>query len=65
LLRSSDLPHIFVAEDLLNFTYLKFFNFNLSKNFSVRKLFGNGFIYLRGLIVVFFIDALLTDDEPI
>lgn len=65
LLRSSDLPHIFVAENLLNFTYLKFFNFNLSKNFSVRKLFGNGFIYLRGLIVVFFIDALLTDDEPI
>lgn len=27
--------------------------------------FGDGFLYLRGLTVIFFIDACLTDDEPL
>ena len=30
-----------------------------------RKTLGDGFIYLRGLFFLFFVDACLTDDEPI
>ena len=29
------------------------------------KTIGDGFLYLRGLFIIFFIDACLTDDEPI
>lgn len=32
---------------------------------NYRKTFGDGFIYIRGLFVIFFVDACLTDDEPI
>jgi len=32
---------------------------------SFKKTFGDGFLYLRGLFILFFIDACLTDDEPI
>lgn len=32
---------------------------------TFRKTFGAGFFYLKGLIIVFFIDACLTDDEPL
>ena len=30
-----------------------------------KRTFGDGFLYLRGLFILFFIDACLTDDEPI
>ena len=30
-----------------------------------KRLLGGGFSYLRGLLVIFFVDALLTDDEPL
>lgn len=30
-----------------------------------KRTIGDGFIYLRGLFIIFFIDACLTDDEPI
>ena len=30
-----------------------------------NKTFSFGFYYLRGLIVILFIDACLTDDEPL
>ena len=26
---------------------------------------GDGFIYLRGLFIIFFVDALIADDEPL
>ena len=37
--------------------------FNLLEIF--KKTLGDGFIYIRGLFFIFFIDACLTDDEPI
>lgn len=30
-----------------------------------KRTIGDGFIYIRGLFIIFFIDACLTDDEPI
>jgi hypothetical protein len=27
--------------------------------------FGEGFLYLRGLFIIFFVDALIADDEPL
>jgi len=30
-----------------------------------KSTFGDGFLYLRGLFIIFAIDALLTDDEPL
>lgn len=30
-----------------------------------KKTIGTGFIYLRGLFIICFIDAMLTDDEPL
>jgi len=32
---------------------------------NVKSTFGDGFIYIRGLVVIFFLDALITDDEPL
>lgn len=32
---------------------------------SSYRTFGEGFIYLRGLFIIFFVDSLITDDEPI
>lgn len=46
---------------------LKYFLNSLSQIFSDinAKTFSFGFLYLRGLFVVLFIDACLTDDEPL
>jgi hypothetical protein len=30
-----------------------------------KKIFGEGLLYLRGLFIIFFIDACVTDDEPL
>jgi hypothetical protein len=30
-----------------------------------KKTLGDGALYLRGLFFFFFIDALITDDEPL
>lgn len=32
---------------------------------SKKKLTGDGFTYLRGLFIIFFLDSLITDDEPL
>lgn len=32
---------------------------------TLKRTFSFGFFYLRGLFFVFFIDACLTDDEPL
>ena len=55
---------------------LNFFKTNLVfslifKDFSIyvlnqyKKTFGEGYYYLRGLFIIFFIDASITDDEPL
>ena len=31
----------------------------------IKTIFGDGFIYLRGLFIMCFVDALICDDEPI
>jgi hypothetical protein len=30
-----------------------------------KRTFGESFFYLRGLFIIFFIDACITDDEPL
>jgi len=51
-----------------------FSNLNIFKNISILKtkilfnynqFFADGFIFLRGLFIIFFIDACVTDDEPL
>ena len=42
----------------LNSLYLYFL-------YVFKTTFGDGFVYLRGLFVILFIDALIADDEPI
>jgi len=32
---------------------------------SKKKLFGDGFLYCQGLLIIFFLDSLVTDDEPL
>ena len=32
---------------------------------NFKSTFGDGFVYIRGLIIIFFFDALITDDEPL
>jgi hypothetical protein len=44
-------------------SFLKNTLINLLDTF--KRTFGDGFLYLRGLFILFFIDACLTDDEPI
>lgn len=46
------------------------FNLNFKKKTIVflntyKKTFGDSFFYIRGLFLIFFIDASLTDDEPL
>jgi hypothetical protein len=52
---------------LLN--YLKTnFNFNKLSIYFLniyKRTLGEGFFYLRGLFFIFFIDAAITDDEPL
>lgn len=57
---------------LLRLLFTFFLNFTLNfKNiltillFFKKKTFGEGFVYLRGLFIIFFIDACVTDDEPL
>lgn len=58
--------------NFLNFLFLNYIktNFNF-KQVSIyflniyKKTFGEGFFYIRGLFIIFFIDACITDDEPL
>lgn len=52
---------LFFAINLnLTFKKISIYFLDLSK-----RTFGDGFIYVRGLGIIFFIDACLTDDEPL
>lgn len=48
---------------------LFFFNYIKKVLFAtplyLKKTFGEGYVYIRGLLFVFLIDALVTDDEPL
>jgi len=44
-------------------TFINLFFISFYKVF--KQTLGDGFLYLRGLFFIFFIDACLTDDEPI
>ena len=62
----SSLPTQFVYN--INFFYFLQNNLKLSLVYLLdiwKRTIGDGFIYLRGLFIIFFIDACLTDDEPI
>lgn len=49
------------------FFFLKnFFKTNSIKSLYVFKtFFGDGFIYIRGIFIMCFVDAIISDDEPI
>lgn len=46
-------------------TNLKFKNNSISLLDTYKRTFGDGFLYIRGLFLIFFIDACITDDEPL
>ena len=55
---------------LLNFSNFIFFSktFFFLKNYTIdnlKRTFSFGFYYLRGIFFLLFIDACLTDDEPL
>jgi hypothetical protein len=68
---------IFFFFNNLNRTFLNivrlmiFSNINLIYKFSLillknfKQTLGEGYVYARGLFIIFFIDASITDDEPI
>jgi hypothetical protein len=56
----------------LHLFFLNFFKLTTNwKYYSIillniyKKTFGEGFIYIRGLFIIFFLDSLITDDEPL
>lgn len=56
-----------IGSALFNYTSFLMFFKTASRPFWIvlKKTFGEGFIYIRGLLIIFFIDACLTDDEPL
>lgn len=57
-----------------NFFYKLLIKINFNLNFSYylksfllmyKKTLGEGFFFIRGLILIFFLDASFTDDEPL
>jgi hypothetical protein len=64
-------PHFYNFKAItLDFADLIFFRKAASffKNYLVenfRRTFSFGFYYLRGMVFILFIDACLTDDEPL
>jgi hypothetical protein len=60
------------TSNIFNLFFLNYLKTNLNLNkLSIyflnvyKKIFGEGFFYLRGLFIIFFIDAAITDDEPL
>jgi hypothetical protein len=74
LIKNNFLIFIFF-NSIYNITNLIFiFFFKTNVNFKINSIYflniykrtiGDGFFYIRGLILIFFIDACLTDDEPL
>jgi len=56
----------FPSKNLVYLGLLKFFKIYIEFiTDTLKRTFSFGFYYLRGLIFLFFIDACLTDDEPL
>ena len=58
------------SSTILNFSLFYFLNNSVKLGLiyildTFKRTIGDGFIYIRGLFIIFFIDACLTDDEPI
>jgi hypothetical protein len=52
--------------NLFNYLFQNFFKKNLIKSLAILKsTFGDGALYLRGLFIIFFVDAIVIDDEPL
>lgn len=56
----------------LNLFFMQYRQLKLKKNAIMfnfiniyKKSFGEGYVYLRGLFIIFFVDACVTDDEPL
>lgn len=50
----------------LYYTLLSFFKtYSIKSLFFFKTSFGDGFIYIRGIFIMCFVDALISDDEPI
>ena len=50
----------------INHFFQNFFKKNFIKFLTIFKAtFGDGALYLRGLLIIFFVDALIVDDEPL
>lgn len=45
--------------------YVKLVHFSEQILLVFKQSVGDGFIYLRGLFIIFFVDALIADDEPL
>jgi hypothetical protein len=74
LIKNNYLIFIFFnnVNSTLNLILLNYFKFNFnikSKLLYLVKIykqsFGEGYVYLRGLFIIFFTDACVTDDEPL
>ena len=60
---SSKLFLDFIKTNLMfSLTFKKFSLFILDQ---YKRTFGDGYYYIRGLFIIFFIDACITDDEPL
>lgn len=60
--------HFSIFYYIINFFFIFFTNFNYFFSILIiltKRLFGDGFFYIRGLLIIFFIDASITDDEPL
>jgi hypothetical protein len=60
------------VNSVISYFFLMFLKLNNNfKTISLHSLkiykqtIGEGFFYIRGLIIIFFIDACVTDDEPL
>lgn len=60
--------YLFINRQLISYlTFIDIINKKIFKRllYLTKAIQGEGFFYLRGLFIIFFIDACLTDDEPL
>ena len=66
LLLLKNITHNFKDSFANFYTFTIFFKKLFNQVFVLfRKTLGSGFFYLKGMFIVFFLDACLTDDEPL
>ena len=61
-----ELSHQFLTTLKNFYSYIINFKLLFAQVFNLfRKTVGDGLYYMQGLLIMFFIDACLTDDEPL